>query len=806
MRVGKADGRDWLRLSEAAAMLGVSLNTLRRWSDSGKLVCYRSPGGHRRYRRGDVETLLRAQSGEGRPGEASSRRPVFAAGDGALDLLGPPLTVLARVAAEGIGAASCVFALLIGERRVRVIAGHGPAEGLPPAGGVVALDDAPALSAVLRGGRRLVIADMATTSLLPRRAAETYREHGQAALLALPIFIGGRNAGVMQLADPRAPRAYTGANVAFSEFIARQVSRLVAGDELGQEEEAPPDPGLAVDLPAAEVRQDPSQKPGKALRDVAGPPRGAPDAAEQSLDDAHVIAGLPRRNRDLTLVIEAGLDAATRQGADEVLRRLVKRLTEVSGSPVADVYAVESDTLRALVSYDGGDFDREWEDVVIPLLRYPSSRRAVETGEMVAIASLDDPLLDEDARYSLEKWGYQAQLSMPLLSEGRVIGLVELSDYVPRDFGPVVELVRGLCAVAAHALQNAALLEQAERRGRILNELAELSEPGPGSSDLDGLLRRVADRLRAALDAATCDIFRVTGAGLRCAASFDRSGYDEDPVGELLDLGRYPTVVAAMNGHRTLIVTSPDDPQLTPGERQTYREYGYASEVCVPLVVDDELYGLIDIYDTRERDYTEYLSFLKSAGQTVARVLENALLVQRVEQSSRILGEIVDLGAVVSRSHDLHGALAALAERIRVTIGAADCDIYALQGESLRCVVSADVDGLDEMAAGRVLDMERFPATAMAVQSGKAMSVHRLDDPRLSAEERDNLVQYGFESEFCIPLITDDGVIGLIDVFDTRPRDYGEYADFLQAVGQMVAGTVQNALLVDELERFRERM
>ncbi len=785
-------------------MLGVSLNTLRRWSDTGTLVCYRSPGGHRRYRRGDVETLLRAQSGEGRPDGASSRLPVFAAGDGALDRLGQPLAALARVAAEGIGAASCVVALLIGERRLRVVAGYGQAEGLPPAGGVVACDDAPALSAVLRSGRRLVIADMATTSLLSRRVAENYREHGQAALLALPLVIGGRHAGVMQLADSRAPRAFTGANLAFSEFIAHQAARLVAGDELGQEEAASPDPGLAVELPATEVRPDPLQTAGEALRPVAGPPRGAPDAAKQLLDDAHVVAGLRRRNRDLTLVIEAGLDAATRQGTDEVLRPLVEQLTELSGSPVTNVYAVESDTLRALVSYDGGDFDREREDVVIPLLRYPSSRRAVETGEMVVIASLDDPLLDEEARYSLEKWGYQAQLSMPLISEGHVIGLAELSDYVPRDFGPVVELVRGLCAVAARALHNAALLEQAERRGRILHELAELGEPGD-SSDLEGLLRRVADRLRAALDAATCDIFRVTADGLRCAASFDRSGYDEVPVGELLDLEKYPAVVAAMNGHRTLIITSPDDPQLTPGERQTYREYGYASEVCVPLLVDDVLYGLIDIYDTRERDYTEYLSFLKSAGQSVARVLANALLVERVEQGSRTLREIVDLGAVVSRSHDLHGALAAVAERIRVTIGAADCDIYALQGERLRCVVSADLDGFDETAAGQVLDMERFPATAMAVQSGKAMSVHRLDDPRLTAEERGSLAQYGFESEFCIPLFADDRVIGLIDVFDTRPRDYGEYADFLRVVGQMVAGAVQNALLISRLERFRER-
>jgi excisionase family DNA binding protein len=100
MRVGKANGRDWLRLSEAAAVLGVSLHTLRRWSDTGKPVCYRSPGGHRRYRRADVEALLRAQSREGQPADGASLLPAFAAGDGNLDPLGPPLSLLAEVAAD----------------------------------------------------------------------------------------------------------------------------------------------------------------------------------------------------------------------------------------------------------------------------------------------------------------------------------------------------------------------------------------------------------------------------------------------------------------------------------------------------------------------------------------------------------------------------------------------------------------------------------------------------------------------------------------------------------------------------------
>jgi GAF domain-containing protein len=63
------------------------------------------------------------------------------------------------------------------------------------------------------------------------------------------------------------------------------------------------------------------------------------------------------------------------------------------------------------------------------------------------------------------------------------------------------------------------------------------------------------------------------------------------------------------------------------------------------------------------------------------------------------------------------------------------------------------------------------------------------------------MAEYGFESELCIPLVAGERVIGMIDVFDTRPRDYGEYVDFLSSVGQMAAAAIQNALLVDKLKR-----
>lgn len=51
---------DWLTLSEASRLLGVSAATIRRWSDAGRLRAFTTPGGHRRFSRGALQRLLPA--------------------------------------------------------------------------------------------------------------------------------------------------------------------------------------------------------------------------------------------------------------------------------------------------------------------------------------------------------------------------------------------------------------------------------------------------------------------------------------------------------------------------------------------------------------------------------------------------------------------------------------------------------------------------------------------------------------------------------------------------------------------------
>ena len=50
----------WLSLRVACRLLDVSNTTLRQWADSGYLRVYRTPGGHRRFLRDDIEAFANA--------------------------------------------------------------------------------------------------------------------------------------------------------------------------------------------------------------------------------------------------------------------------------------------------------------------------------------------------------------------------------------------------------------------------------------------------------------------------------------------------------------------------------------------------------------------------------------------------------------------------------------------------------------------------------------------------------------------------------------------------------------------------
>jgi excisionase family DNA binding protein len=60
---------EWLTLGRAAEYLGVAQSTIRKWCDAGTVPAFTTPGGHRRFRKRDLDAFLERS----RPGAPSPR-------------------------------------------------------------------------------------------------------------------------------------------------------------------------------------------------------------------------------------------------------------------------------------------------------------------------------------------------------------------------------------------------------------------------------------------------------------------------------------------------------------------------------------------------------------------------------------------------------------------------------------------------------------------------------------------------------------------------------------------------------------
>ena len=77
----------------------------------------------------------------------------------------------------------------------------------------------------------------------------------------------------------------------------------------------------------------------------------------QVLEQDERLDGLSRSADDLALVLDADIEAQSRPaGPDQVLRVVARRLAELCHAPMVDIYAVDGEDLRPLVSWQYGRF------------------------------------------------------------------------------------------------------------------------------------------------------------------------------------------------------------------------------------------------------------------------------------------------------------------------------------------------------------------------------------------------------------------------------------------------------------------
>ena len=73
---GSSATPEWLTLGEAAKYLGVAQSTVRKWADSGRVETFKTPGGHRRFQREDIDRFMHGTSGATLPESSRGGQPM----------------------------------------------------------------------------------------------------------------------------------------------------------------------------------------------------------------------------------------------------------------------------------------------------------------------------------------------------------------------------------------------------------------------------------------------------------------------------------------------------------------------------------------------------------------------------------------------------------------------------------------------------------------------------------------------------------------------------------------------------------
>ena len=747
------DPPTWLRVTDVARLLGVSANTVRRWTDADRIAAHRSPGGHRRYLAADVLALLPDENdGAAHPGDlaelrrqSQDLRAVLRAGLELTALLvEAPREVPERVArriCELTGAPRCDVFERDGARLRLTVSIDGGEVDQSRSGSSLDLDEWAPVPEPLTA--REAVAVQIGERGLDQRGRRALQRRGCRSLLWAPLVIRGELIGALEVTDARAN------DLAAQAEIVSGLARICA----------------------------------EAL------------AIEGTYED------LARRDKALAELMRISAEVAETHDLEEFAERFALRLLTVVNADCVTIYGVSSGVIRLLldVKRDGG-VDRTNAGRLLDTGDYPSLEQLLLDYTPLVVTDVSDPRLSAHEVEDYRKWGYASSLTMPLVAGGSIVGLVDIYDDAERDWSVELEFLTGVMQLVAGVFDNAGLMSEVQERSRLQHELVLLAGSLASLGSLEALAAEAARRLRDVTGAADCDVWWREEGYLRCLASVDASGFDENASGKTLEIARFPSTERVLAERETLVVSSLNDPRMREFEREDLGEYGFNSMISLPLVTQDETVGMIDVFDTRERDFAEVREFVTTAARTIADSMQGVALLGSLRRSNAALGELVMLGDQLNEAEGLTALARIAAQRLRAILEAEDCDIWAIEGDRMRCLASLDSRGWDEEETGSERDLRAYAATQDALAANAPQVFGDLDAARLPDVEMAAYRRWGFRSMVSLPLVAEGRPIGLIDVFDTRVRDYTSTLDFIRGAGRLLAGAFEKAMLVERLE------
>jgi GAF domain-containing protein len=488
-----------------------------------------------------------------------------------------------------------------------------------------------------------------------------------------------------------------------------------------------------------------------------------------------------------------------------------------SASDLHSFYVVMHTQIRSVVGDYGflvALYDQKTNSISIPYLYEDGKFSTVDTfplGEgltSILIRTGEPLMLVEDTEKRAAAMGAkitgkaaQSWLGVPLMAQGEAIGAVIIQDLDHERVFDEDDL-RFLVSVAnqvSGAIRTVRLFEESKQAALQFETAAEIARDISSSLDLDELLHKAVDLIRARFSFYHASVFLkdlpeefvvIREATGEAGAQLKRAGHklaigSKSVVGFVAGKGE-PLVVNDITRDATYYANP-----FLPDTR---------SEAAIPLKVGDRIVGVLDVQSTQLYAFAEdNLRTLQILADQLAIAVVNSELFAETQEhlaQHRLLHHITTTAA---SGTTLDEALQSAVNGLQVTLGGDRVSILLADREKKALEVKAAVG-----YASNVFDL-RVPVgsgiTGWAAAHRKTLRVSNVLQDARYIEASSNT-----RSEMAIPLLYRSELLGVLNVESEQVSAYAENdEELLGTLGGSLAAIIANARLLEQIRARAER-
>jgi two-component system NtrC family sensor kinase len=417
------------------------------------------------------------------------------------------------------------------------------------------------------------------------------------------------------------------------------------------------------------------------------------------------------------------------------------------------------------------------------------------------IADASVPALDHEL---LSQRGFRSAMVVPLVSQGEVVGTLNVTRREPHAFTDaqieiLVEVARPLAAAVEHSRLHAEIVRRAEELA-ALNRTSQLIT---ARLDVSAVLETISRSVTSLMGSTGCGI-GLYNADRTAIEHMAAHGF-KTPEWRSLSVAIGEGIIgrAAASGRAVRSDDITRDPRSA--QRDVDEKEGIRSMLAVPLRVAGEIIGVISAFSTTSGFFTaRHQLLLESFADQAGIAIQNARLFEESQRRARETQALYEAGRAVNQSLDVGETIRLILNQAREVLGVQSCGLFTLDPSTGELASAASLDL--EPAEGLIRIRVGEGITGAAVQERRPIQSADLhNDPRV--RYRQLSAGGGFRSMLAAPLVLGDEAIGALTVLRRDVHQFSlEEEALVSAFADQAAMALEHARLYSSVRTYSEQL